>query len=371
MESVTSFGAFLLIKEKVGVEYLINELNVHKGTIKRWEQLKAVPKNYDFDLEKLIKKIEIYYPEIDAVRLKGNNLSNERRFDEFYTTTKTATYCFKVLNEKMKELKLDIDNFNFIEPSAGAGSFFNIMPKNRRIGVEINPDINSKYIVSNYLDFIPDDRTNNIVLGNPPFGLRGNLALRFVNHSFKFADIVAFILPPLFDSDGKGSPKKRVEGYELMHSEKLPLSSFEYPNGQKVKVATCFQIWTKINKHLIKKVEIKTANNFVKIYSLSNGGTPGSTRNKNMLDKCDVYLPSTCFKGMKLYKSFEELPNKRGYGVIILKNKREITKIFKDTKWEEKAFLSTNCALNLRMSLIIKVLTDAGFYDKENGNNAK
>lgn len=365
MKNMTSFDAFTIIKNTIGLEFLINELNVHKGTIKRWEQLKSIPKNYDIDLEQLIKKIENQYPKIDIVRLKSNNLSNERKFDEFYTTNKTAIYCFSVLKKKLKELKLDINEYNFIEPSAGAGSFFNVMPKNRRTGVEINPNINENYIVSNYLDFVPENKLKNIVLGNPPFGLRGNLALRFINHSFQFADVVAFILPPLFDSDGKGSPKKRIEGYELMYSEKLPLSSFEYPDGKKVKVSTYFQIWTKVNLHLIKKVIPRTANNFIKIYSLSDGGTPGSTRNKEMLNKCDVYLPSTCFKGMRLYKSFSELPNKRGYGIKILKNKRNIKKILINTNWENVAFLSTNCALNLRMSLITKVITDAGFYDME------
>ncbi len=38
-----------------------------------------------------------------------------------------------------------------------------------------------------------------------------------------------------------------------------------------------------------------------------------------MLDKCDIYLTSTYFKGTKVYKSFEELPNRRGYGIVIFK----------------------------------------------------
>ena len=57
---------------------------------------------------------------------------------------------------------------------------------------------------------------------------------------------------------------------------------------------------------------------------------PSSTRNKNMLDKCDVYLPSTTYKDMKAFDSFEELPHRRGYGVVILKNKREIKKALRD-----------------------------------------
>lgn len=238
------------------------------------------------------------------------------------------------------------------------------MPLNKRIGVEINPNINNEYIVSDYLEFIPKNKKN-IVVGNPPFGLRGNLALRFINHSFDFADVVAFILPPFFNSDGKGNPSKRVEGYKLFHSENLPLESFEYPNNKKVKIATCFQIWIKINTHLIQSIPKKTVNQFIKIYSLSDGGTPSSTRNKNMINKCDLYLPSTCFKGMQLYSTFKELPNQRGYGVKILKNKIKINKILKNTDWKKIAFLSTNSALNLRMGLISQVLIDKGIYDKD------
>ncbi|MEZ0180443.1 hypothetical protein ['Camptotheca acuminata' phytoplasma] len=64
-----------------------------------------------------------------------------------------------------------------------------------------------------------------------------------------------------------------------------------------------------------------------------------------MLNACDIYLPSTCFKGMKTYNSFEELPNKRGYSIKILKNIIEIKKILKNNDWTKTAFLSTNSAL--------------------------
>lgn len=67
MKIMTSFDAFTILKNTVGLDFLINELNVHKGTVKRWEQLKSIPKNYDLDLEQLIKKIENEYPEIDIV----------------------------------------------------------------------------------------------------------------------------------------------------------------------------------------------------------------------------------------------------------------------------------------------------------------
>ena len=76
-------------------------------------------------------------------------------------------------------------------------------------------------------------------------------------------------------------------------------------------------------------------------------------------------LPSTCFKGMKAYKSFLELPNKRGYGVLFYKNKEELTDIFFNAiDWEEVSFLSTNSSMNLRTDLIENEITKRGFYDK-------
>ncbi len=189
-----------------------------------------------------------------------------------------------------------------------------------------------------------------------------------------FSDIIAFILPPLFDSDGKGSPKKRVKNLILAHSEKLPSNSFMYPDGKCVDVATIFQIW--VNKKLLENGKLtltqniaKTCKDYIKIYSLSDGGTPSSTRNKKMLYACDAYLPSTCFSSktnsqMRLYSDFESLPHRRGYGIVILQNKAQIMQILRKIDWEKVSFLGTNSSLNLRTSLIENALIEQGIYDK-------
>ena len=77
-----------------------------------------------------------------------------------------------------------------------------------------------------------------------------------------------------------------------------------------------------------------------------------------MLNKCDIYIPSTCFgkETMKLYLSFNDLPNKKGYGIVFLKDKENMIKKCKSIKWCDIAFLSTNSAYNLRTSLIINTL---------------
>ncbi|MBA2124345.1 hypothetical protein B9J78_05360 [bacterium Unc6] len=290
--------------------------------------------------------------------------------DQFYTKPQVAEKCYKTFQKVAKEIGVNLDDYVFIEPSAGCGSFYQFLPKNRRIGIDIDPKkllgIENKGIIkSDYLKWYPENRNKKyVVIGNPPFGLRGNLALSFINKSYQYADMVAFILPQLFNSDGKGVAGKRVIGYKLAHNEYLPSDSFIYPDGTDVKINTVFQVWTKINTDKIKKKRPETCNNFIEIYSLSDGGLPANTRNKDMIEKCDVYLPSTTFNGMKAYSSFYELPNKRGYGIVIKKNKEEIKKIIENHNWEKKAFYSTNSALNLRTSLIKDVVIEAGYFDK-------
>jgi len=271
--------------------------------------------------------------------------------DQFFTPDKIA----KEYWDKFCEItKIDVDDYIFIEPSAGDGSFLKYMPQNS-IGLDIEPRYGN-IIKQDYLLWIPPNNKKYCVIGNPPFGLRGHTALNFITHSYKFADYVAFILPQLFESDGKGSPRKRVKGYNLIYSEKIS-GYFHTPDKNEVDINGVFQIWSKHNCD--SNFAIKSnKNDIIRVYLLSDGGTVSTTRNKNMLDKCDMYIPSTCFgkDTMTLYNSFNELPNKKGYGIVFIKDKENMINKCKNIIWSDIAFLSTNSAYNLRTSLIINAL---------------
>lgn len=354
---MTATDMYFELKNNHSLTQLAHKLNLHTGTLKRWEAQHKIPQDYVYDLNFLLgNKYEI--PKKDY-----------RSHNEFFTKKEVAKYCFESFLHFLEKYKIDSKQYAFIEPSCGDCSFYDLMPKDRRIGIDLEFK-NKEIIESNFLDFIPK-KGYYVVVGNPPFGLRGNLALRFINHA-QFADFIAFILPPLFDSDGKGSPKGRVKNFQLVHSEKLPLNSFIYPNGKEVEVATLFQIWA--NHRLLDSISFnieskKTCKEYIKVYSLSDGGTPSSTRNKKMLYICDAYLPSTCFHSqnkpsMKLYKDFESLPHRRGYGIVILKDKARVIKALQNIDWVKASFLGTNSSLNLRTSLIEDALIQKGFYDK-------
>jgi hypothetical protein len=323
---------------------LAEELNVSTGTITRWIELNNIPKNYEFDILKLLN-ISIDYSKYST-----------KEKDQFFTPLETARTCFQIFTNVINSYGENWMNFKYIEPSAGDGSFLKILPIDT-IALDIEPR-NSSIINCDYLSWMPTETHNYVVFGNPPFGLRGHTALKFINHSYKFADYVCFILPQLFESDGKGVPRKRVKGYNLIHSSKLT-SNFYEPNGNSIEINTIFQIWSKIHNNNF--YDIKDYNNDrIKIYSMSDGGTVSSTRNKNMIGKCDIYIPSTCFgkENMRCYMNFEDLPGKKGYGIVFTDNKETMVNKMLNIEWCKVAFLSTNSAYNLRSSQIYALFND-------------
>jgi hypothetical protein len=327
-----------VLKQKT-LRSVAEELNLAQGTIKRWQELGNVPSQYRFDLFRILSTAVDY----------STYTSKEK--DQFFTPAHLAEYCWKVFNDLVSK-----DEYTFIEPSAGDGSFLRVLPE-ASIGLDIEPRA-PNIVKQDFLSWTPPPVSGKkyIVFGNPPFGLRGHLALKFINHSAKFADYVCFILPQLFESDGKGSPRKRVVGYNLIHSEKLS-AKFYTPEGSDVEVNGVFQIWSKNQMNEVFTIK-KPDNKVLTVYSLSDGGSASTTRNKEMLDKCDVYLPSTCFgkDTMRVYSAFNDLPNKKGYGIVFHQSKADMIEKARKICWGDISFLSTNSAYNLRTSIIYDAL---------------
>jgi hypothetical protein len=59
---------------------------------------------------------------------------------------------------------------------------------------------------------------------------------------------------------------------------------------------------------------------------------------------------------MKVYNNFEDLPQRRGYGIKIFSDKEKIKSIINKIEWDKIAFKSTNGALNLRFDLIERAI---------------
>ena len=187
---------FLKVKNQYTLTDIAKTLNVAIGTVRRWIELQSVPESYQFDLMKMAGE------EIDYT------VFSYKDKDQFFTPDILAKrYCELVYNFLSDFVNLD--DYIFVEPSAGAGVFLQYLPSNT-LAFDIEK-LHSNVIQQDFLEWNDFDLTKKyIVIGNPPFGLRGQKALQFINKAFTFADFVCFILPPLFNSDGKGSPKKRI-----------------------------------------------------------------------------------------------------------------------------------------------------------------
>jgi hypothetical protein len=107
--------------------------------------------------------------------------------DKYYTDLKTAKWCI----DKTIEI-IGIHNISeTIEPSAGDGSFSSQI---NCVSYDIEPEA-EKIIKQDYLNLNIDYLKGRLIIGNPPFGSRMNLAQKFYKKSIQIADYIAFILP--------------------------------------------------------------------------------------------------------------------------------------------------------------------------------
>ena len=176
------------------------------------------------------------------------------KLDQFYTGRAAAEQCWKLCQRTLAKLPVDpvASRHFFIEPSAGSGAFYEILPEDRRIGVDLAP-AGRGILQRDFLNWHyrpPAQKHSVIAVGNPPFGTRGKHAAQFINHAAKLADTIAFILPAIFR---KFSAQRLVNPQlRLILSESLPLNSFVLParqNGQEGRpyhINTVFQIWTRL-----------------------------------------------------------------------------------------------------------------------------
>ena len=281
------------------VKTISKELNLHKGTINRWILKKEVPPQYFNEFNRLLNgKYKL-------------NVSKEKMYkvnDQFFTPSKEAKRLIKKTLKFIKSnFNLKLNSYTFIEPSAGDGSFYNNIPKSyKKRGLDIVPQ--GKNIEKKDWFKFKTRKKKNIVIGNPPFGLRGQLALKFINKSAEIADFICFVLPPLFNSNGKGSPMLRINTtFSLVKEYKMNEMNFNYPSGDKIHVNSIFQIWTKLKSPKVQPIAPpEKVSEWIKIYALSNGNTPSSRRNVKMIDKCHYYLPSTTFKIIKVFTKFKQ-----------------------------------------------------------------
>lgn len=284
--------------------------------------------------------------------VRGREIS----LDQFYTSPAVAKYCWDSFQKYLKKEKVILKNYKIIEPSAGTGAFYNLLPEKNRIGIDVEK-FNKEYIQQDFLTWEPnntDDRPC-LAIGNPPFGYRGWLALAFLNRAAEFCDYAGFILPMSFQSDGKGSPKNRVEGMTLVHSEHLSGDVFVLPSGEMIQINTLWQIWKKGDAPALP--DLSAADEFIDLFTVDfrKERLCGMKR----IDDCNIFLQRSYFNDPPtLVNNFSKVKYVCGYGIIIKKDKRKIKKILQGTDWNKYSNLATHNCRHISMYHIKLALLD-------------
>lgn len=281
---------------------------------------------------------------------------DEVGLDQFFTSSEVAKTYYKKMCNFLKSKNIKLKDCLFIEPSAGKGAFFNLLPKNQRIGIDIY-SLDNEIIEMDFLSWTPPKTDKKIIfIGNPPFGYRAWLALAFLNHASKFADYVFFILPMSFQSEAKGSPKSRVKNLKLVFSEVIKENAFRTLEDKKVKVNALWQCWEKgINENLI----IDDMKEFVDIFTVDERKERLCGHKK--IDKADFFIQRTFYNDPpSLVKNFSEVKYVCGYGVILKKNKTKILNILKKIDWVKYSNLTTHNCRHISIYHIKKALIEGG-----------
>ena len=172
-------------------------------------------------------------------------MSKNIELDKFYTPKQVAKYCIDTF------WRTCFDVTEIIEPSAGNGAFSLQIPN--CIAYDLEPEHES-IIRQDFLKLDLPYKYGRLIIGNPPFGDRNNLARSFYKKATELCDAIAFILPisQLNNSDSL---------YEFDLIKSVDLGVLEYSG---MKIHCCFNIYTRPKNGLNSKPNLKIG--WIKVY---------------------------------------------------------------------------------------------------------
>jgi hypothetical protein len=155
---------------------------------------------------------------------------------QHFTDPALAQRLYKLTLDTLAEHGISIDVW--VERAAGDGSFYDLLPSDRRLGIDIDPQ-RAEFIAADFLDFDgfePGVRYG--AIGNPPW--RG--AVKIFNKCAAHCAVIAFLLPGSFYRERVA--KQRDRRMRLLHREELQNVNFCYRHQDAV-FASLFEIWVR------------------------------------------------------------------------------------------------------------------------------
>lgn len=243
------------------------------------------------------------------------------QLDKYYTPPDLAQY---IVN-KTKEIIGEENITEYIEPSAGAGVFLDYLDKTF-LAYDIEPE-NERIIKQDYLILNLEYKKGRCIIGNPPYGKRNTLSVRFYKKSIQLSDYIAFILPI-----SQYNNNQQMYEFDLIHSEDLGLKIYSDR-----KIHCCFNIY-KRNKNGL---------NIKPVYELEDILIKERRRtgNEKIPEKYDIAI---CGWGASIGKQIEFEGQYANEKYIIIKNKKykdQILKILEKVNWINEYSMTATPAL--------------------------
>ncbi len=135
--------------------------------------------------------------------------------DKYYTSPELAKYCVK----KTKEIIGEENITEYIEPSAGAGVFLDYLDK-PYLAYDIEPE-DERIIKQDWLTLDLEYKKGRCIIGNPPFGARNSLAVKFYKKSINICDYISFILPA-----SQYNNNQKMYEFDLIWTEDLGIKNY-------------------------------------------------------------------------------------------------------------------------------------------------
>jgi hypothetical protein len=161
--------------------------------------------------------------------------------DKYYTPQDLAKYCV----EKTKEVIGEDNITEYIEPSAGSGVFLDYLDK-PYLAYDIEPE-NDKVTRQDWLSLELDYKQGRCIIGNPPFGSKNTLSVKFFKKAVNICDYIAFILPI-----SQLNNNQQMYEFDLIHSEDFGLRHYSDRD-----LHCCFNIYKRPKDGLNKKNDYK------------------------------------------------------------------------------------------------------------------
>lgn len=166
---------------------------------------------------------------------RSDRRGTDRALDQHYTHPEVARFCLGVAQNHF-----DFFACQVVEPSAGDGSFFKILPTGT-VAFDVEPKA-AGIMTADFLSVQIESVRPIFTIGNPPFGRQSELAVRFFNHAASFSAGIGLVLPRTFR---KATVLRRIDrNFHLVHEVELPPNAFLF-QGKPFNAPAVFQVWAR------------------------------------------------------------------------------------------------------------------------------